>query len=111
MHLILCHYTKFITKDIIIIKFIDFLNKWGLVMTAKKSKMEEALEAIKEEAKEECLDKIKNNKCLEQYAEGYKYGYRDGYKNAIGHVNEQIKAQGGSDGDGAKPGWWFWPWK
>ena len=80
-------------------------------MTSEKSKMEKALEAIKEEAKEECLKKIKDDKCLEQYAEGYKYGYRDGYKNAIGHVNEQIKAQSGTDEDGAKPGWWFWPWK
>jgi hypothetical protein len=48
---------------------------------------------------------------LEQYAEGYKYGYRDGYKNAINDVNDQIKAQSGTDGNGTKPGWWFWPWK
>ncbi len=50
---------------------------------------------------------MKDEKCLDQYVEGYKYGYRDGYKTAIKEVNEGIKSQG----DGARPGWWWWPWK
>ncbi len=71
--------------------------------------MTDDISVVEQAIKEECLKKIKKEKCLDQFVEGYKAGYSDGYKSAIADVNDQIKTQGGSDG--AKPGWWWWPWR
>jgi hypothetical protein len=76
-------------------------------MTNKELK--ESIEKFEEEAKKKCLEEIKADNGLDKFIEGYKLGYRDGYSSAIKDVNEQIKNQGGADG--AKPGWWWWPWR